>query len=57
MRFLLLSSKSKGNMEKKKKGSPCKGCDRTRNCINGLYCTKLLQYVEYVRTKACGIKS
>ena len=31
----------------------CEGCEYTRNCINGLFCTKLKIYVEYKEFKVC----
>lgn len=40
-------------MGRDKETSPCRGCDRARACINGLYCIKLLRYVEHVRKKPC----
>lgn len=32
---------------RRKSRSICKGCLRTRNCINGLFCTKQNTYVEH----------
>ena len=32
---------------RRKSRSICKGCLRTRNCINGLFCTKQNKYVEH----------
>ena len=54
MRFLPLSKQGKEGMERNKEKSPCGGCGMTRNCINGLYCTKLMRYVEHAREKPCG---
>nr|DAZ14006.1 MAG TPA: hypothetical protein [Caudoviricetes sp.] len=35
----------------------CGNCQFHRNCINGLYCLKLKEYVQYARTKKCESKT
>nr|DAS26191.1 MAG TPA: hypothetical protein [Caudoviricetes sp.] len=32
-------------------------CRFRRNCINGLYCTKINEYVEYSLKKECETKT
>lgn len=29
--------------------TPCDGCDKLRNCINGRWCPELRIYVEHIR--------
>ena len=31
----------------------CKDCQFRRNCINGLYCMKIKEYVQYVERPLC----
>ena len=35
-------------------GNKC-SCEYTRNCVNGLFCTKLKIYVEYKNKKVCTL--
>lgn len=37
----------------KTKEPPCKGCEKVRNQINGVYCTLLKRYVQHVKEKPC----
>lgn len=34
----------------------CRNCKFHRNCINGLYCLKLKEYVQYSNIKKCQSK-
>nr|DAM39013.1 MAG TPA: hypothetical protein [Caudoviricetes sp.] len=34
----------------------CRNCQFHRNCINGLYCVKLNEYVQYSNVKKCQSK-
>ncbi len=35
----------------------CKDCQFRRNCINGLYCMKIKEYVQYVPFQKCKFKT
>ncbi|EFB31759.1 hypothetical protein HMPREF0971_02039 [Segatella oris F0302] len=35
----------------------CRNCQFHRNCINGLYCMKLKEYVQYCQRKKCETKT
>lgn len=35
----------------------CRSCQFHRNCINGLYCMKLEEYVQYANPRKCKTKT
>lgn len=41
---------------KKQQNRVCEGCEYTRNCVNGLFCTKLKIYVEYKKKSMYTVK-